>query len=555
MNWWSKLVFNLYSYYDAVRISASKPEYEQSKPPGYTDEQIEQALSRTYEKIVYDYTKNFESMFGTDIDENQWELIGSVGGPNEVKESYELIKRLNLLCRKLATYNPIAIRSQKLYKDFVFGRSFTVNLVPNDDNEDTDKLTDARRKEINKVAKQSENAWKKFLRHNIKRFSVIEMGGRAWRDGDCFIYLDETEYPIKAHFLDSDAINMNGVGSDYIAGILTDPKDISDVRKYNWSPTDANGSQIGANEELDSDEVIHIKIDADTTEIRGRSRYASVADYLITYRHFLRNESAHRIAQSAIVMVRKVAGGRTEAQQVVDNASIGVSNSPNGNSYGKELTRGGQTVTVSKNGVEIEFKQPSSNFSDATPLAKLLIQQISAATGWTYEMLSSDNSGGNFASALVAESPVVSMVEAEREYFKPYIEQLFMRVMRSAITAGELDVPLDELETLWKTFEHFPKIIQRDILKDAQAANIGVMARALSPQEMARRLNADPETMQREIQELEDAQTNAMLGGGGVTNTMPTLASKQASSQSNAQAGSGTNQNATANTGHYDALI
>jgi capsid protein len=547
MRWWSKLLFSLYNYYDIARLQQQSVKYEETKLPTtstYSEKEILEAVERYYDKTFYNYSANFESMFGSDIDERDWELIGSLSGPNVDKESPELILRMNKLCRKIATYNPIAIRSQKLYKDFVFGRAFTINLVPNDENEDSDKLPDSRRIEINKIAKQSEKAWKKFLEYNSKRFSITEMGGRAWRDGECFIYTDTTTYPIKAHFLDADTINNNGADDpDYIAGILADKKDLSEVTKYNWCPTDGNGSQLGDNEELDASDVIHIKIDADTTEVRGRSRYASVADYLLTYRHFLRNEAAHRIAQSAIVMVRKVAGGRAEAQQVVDNASIGTLN-------------GGQTVTVGKGGVDIEFKQPQSNFSDATPLAKLLIQQISAATGWTYEMLSSDNSGGNFASALVAESPVVSMVEAEREYFMVDISNLFMRVMAAAVTNGDLDVPADELQTLWKPFAHFPKIIQRDILKDAQAANIGVMAHALSPQEMSRRLNADPEKMQREIQEIEDAQADRMLGGSGVIpNTMPTQASKQASSQANAQAGAGTNQNAASVTGHSDSLI
>ena len=152
--------------------------------------------------------------------------------------------------------------------------------------------------------------------------------------------------------------------------------------------------------------------------------------------------------------------------------------------------------------MEVAFAQPQSNFSDSSPLLKWLVLQIAGATGFTYGMVSSDPSDANFASALVAESPVVQRIRCEQKFFGEEIRDVWEWVIRRAIRAGRLgQITEERFFNRYEPLFSYPDIVTRDLRALAQANNIAHMAGAISTSEFSRRMDADPELMRKEIEE------------------------------------------------------
>ncbi|TXH42689.1 MAG: phage portal protein, partial [Desulfurellales bacterium] len=293
-------------------------------------------------------------------------------------------------------------------------------------------------------------------------------------------------------------------------------------------------------EEIPADRVIHTKIDVDSTEKRGRSRLASCRIPVCLLRGTIRNEVYLRNAQSSIVLVRKVAGGSGTVNRVTDNAKTSVTEYREG-SINREKFRPGTVLTVSK-GMEVSFSQPDSNFSDASPLIKLLIQQICAATGWSYTMVSSDSSDQNASAGVVAESPVAQMVKNERVFIQAALSNLFKWVFETWVAQQQIEgVTPESLWAEWMLDMSFDPVVTREPLKEAQCVNLGIMTKTISIREGSRRMGADPDQMRAEVE--EESKNPSYMGMQNNVGAMnPTQGDKQASSAANAQGGSGTNQ-------------
>jgi capsid protein len=491
---------------------------------------------------VYVYVEQFHQDVIPDYDEAEWSSVGSACKDERSK--------LREQARWLARKHPNIKRVFALYDMYVLGNELIAYMEPDlppDPDEDEKTI-----KHFDDVKFYSAKRWRQFLEFIQLSWSPRELAHRTWRDGESFTRIMSTEWPPDFAFLDPEDITDNG-GDCESEGIETEPGRVTHPKHYYF--WDRSAGKLG--DTIDADEVIHNKIDVDSNEKRGRTRCESIIPTALMLMGMVRNESAHRNAQTSIVLVRKVAGTKLNASTVADNAQTGTANYGDTGPMRKEKWRPGTVLTTSKN-VEVEFKQPQSNFSDASPLLKMLLQQISAATGWSYSQLTADPSDGNFASALVAESPVYQMVQTERKTLSDTLKRVVKIVFESAVADGKIPgvTGTDDLWEDWKITIEYGEIVSRDDLKSMQGANIAAMQRGISRAEVARRAGADPIRMKREIrQEMEeDVQ---LMGVTQVANPTadrnPSVDDMKKSSADNASAG-GTNQGDAKPAGHDDAL-
>lgn len=428
--------------------------------------------------------------------------------------------------RELVRTQPNMKRALKLYEIYVLGE-FSARLMPK-------KPTQTA--EEKEVIRLSELAAKEFLQTNWKHWSIPEWGRRTYRDGEAFTRLFGGEWPPQVRFIDPERIA--GDGGNEQEGVVTAPGDVASVLGYRkWDPAESK-----VTETIPAEEIHHQKNDCDSTEKRGRSRFSDNVETAKMLRAMIRNEVNLRNAQSSIILVRKVAGGSGAVGRVTDNAKTSTTEYREG-SINREKFRPGSIITTSK-GVEIDFAQPDNNFSDAGPLVKVLIQQICAGTGWSYTMVSADSSDTNLAAGLVAESPVVQMVNNERYTLGQGLVDLFRWVFEQTVqysdTLPELDI--DTLWDEWSVDLRFADIVTREPLKDAQTVNLGVMNQTISRKEGSRRSGTDPDQMRAEIEE----ESKLDFYSAGFNGQNPDGDDKQASSKSNATKGSGTNQGGNA---------
>lgn len=510
-------------------------------------EQTEIKLTPTVTVFVENITPQFVE---PDPDESEW---------TDINESSSDWVKLREQARFLARKHPNIKRALLLYDMYVLSTALTVFMKP--DEPDDPELSDTEKKRRESVKYNSQKVWRKTLEHNHKSWSVSEWGKRVWRDGEQFTRQLTDTYPVELGFIDPEDIDDGrGDATDGTRGIITDPDRVTVPVEY--QRYDRSESKIV--EQIPADEIHHTKIDVDSNEKRGRSRFESIISTAVMLMAMVRNEVGHRNAQSSIVLIKKVNGNRAAASNIVDNASTGETNYSDTGTIKREKFRAGTILTTTKN-VDIEFAQPQSNFSDASPLMKMLLQQISACTGWSYAQLTADPSDGNFASSLVAESPVLQMVLRERQFVADELRPLAKQILTAGIEAGKID-GIESSETLWDDWKieiEFGDVVSREELKVAQAANIGVMAGALSRDEMARRLKADPAQMRSErdreaehdIEMMGQADPNVLTQVPNPANKQnPTIQDKKQSSADNANAGGMNQDGGMKPAGHSDKL-
>lgn len=485
--------------------------------------------------------ESFGQSITDDADQSDWE-------PKRVQYKESAKERLETLdkIRWLSIYHPNCKRAIELYKIYIVGATFRPDLTP-DDIEDDDQSTISD--DDKKIIRQARKAWKRFLKAQGRWWTLGEFVSRIYRDGEQFTFIRNREFPMNVRFLDPENIDdpenehanpdVDDRGDSH--GIVIRDDDPTDVVAYKY----INVLTGEINAEISAADMIHVPIDCDSNEKRGRSRLLSPAKCSRQFSSSLETEIIARKLQASIVLQRKVSGGPQQVQGVADNARSSTSNYPD-RSVGREKFRPGTIINTNKS-IEYEFVSPDTNFGDASPLLRQILLQICAGTGWPEHMLTMDTSNGNQASNITAEGPVDKMIEAEQAFIGRSLEPLFWEVMASAVEAGIIDSTTEEMQDRFDVSWHYPDRMARDKLKEAQTINLGIMNGSLSVAEGSRRQNVDPSQMRRERrEEMEEMPGSAMAAMN------PSLADKAASSGSNATQGSGTNQGDGAPISHKD---
>lgn len=441
-----------------------------------------------------------------DPDERDWNIMGDV--PDRVLTETDRKEAVRQV-RWLAKFQPPVKNALRLYKSYVLGRDFQIALMPVDRSE---KASEADRK----VMRAADRAWTDFLKHNRRWWTLPEFGERVWRDGEQFTRKFPGDgWPPEVRFIDPEQIDDPADRATEHKGIITAAGDVARVIAYvQIDPVTRN--VIGG--PIPAEQIFHTRIDCDSTEKRGVTRFIAVRESAKMFRQMMGNEVTHRVMQSSIVLHRKITGSPGRVTSHLDVLKSGETTYPEATVRREKIRRG--SILTTNQGVELEFRQPESNFSDASPLLRWLILLVCEATGWPYFMVSADNADSNFASGVIAESPVSMMVQSEQEFFRGEIEPIWWWVLESALAAG-LIKGFRGIERFREKFQpefRFPSMVTRDRLKEAQADNIGVMNGSISAQQASRNAGYDPEQMELEIEERAEKMLVMPGAGGGTLN-------------------------------------
>ena len=484
-----------------------------------------------------------------DPDEADWSPTVRKESEDSPKKRKEYRDTVRWLCK----WNPNVQRALRLYMNYVIGPRLQLEIDLADDG---DEMTE----EDENFCESVVNLWSGFLRANRRAYSLKEHAKRAWRDGEAFLWLLpdnlwKRPWPPRVVLLRPEEIGGPDEGVDddnEDFGIVTDENDVFSVIEYKRVSVVSTSSRTVGQElpPIPAEQVIHTKIDCDSDEKRGNSRFLACVKPARQILSMLETEITGRKIQSSMVIQRKVSGGPNNVRGLADAAKTSTTNYTGG-AVAREKIRPGSIITTSPS-VEIEFLTPDMNFSDASPLARQILLQVVAATGWPEYMVTGDASQGNLSSTLSQEGPVVKMVEDEQQFFADEFEDLFDWFFERAIDAGQVGgySSVDEFRQKFRLVWTFPNPVTRDDLKQSQADNLGLMNGSLSRHQAIRNRGLKPARVLREI-EKEMEELPAM--GNGLAAMNPSTADKSASSQSNAQNGSGANQGGDPVISHDDS--
>lgn len=342
--------------------------------------------------------------------------------------------------------------------------------------------------------------WREFWTADRNRMALrqFEVVRRTFRDGELFIEFFDRDENDKAtgkttvRFIDpllvrSPASEVGKNQKTITSGVNTDPNDVEKVLSYDvLDPNDASMLKFRT---VKAEDVVHIKINADSDQKRGEPAMQQVLKAFKDYEQWLDNRTILNKMRTAIVLVRKVTGS---PDQVANISNTLPQTTRNTGETKKKNWRGGTVLTASQ-GVEYQMLSPNINASDAREDGRN-IKLTMCSNMQIPEYVLGDASNQNYASSMTAEAPFVKSIQFWQIFFEYFFGQIFKRVITNAVKAGVLVAPSDEefvskLKAIRNLKEQpeLPKGEEPPTPQDKAAQDASDPAPELSPREKALR--------------------------------------------------------------------
>lgn len=386
----------------------------------------------------------------------------------------EYLSQLRAMARWFVVFDSTARGALNAMK--VFGWGTGARVTPNDDNP------------------QHEEYWNRFTRQQDWNHFCSQAWLQMFRDGEIFIY-DRKALTPRYVLLDPCDIRQpdNHMDKSYTHGIQTDPKDITQVVAY-WH----KGIP------LSPQNIIHVKINCDMNEKRGRSLFEPVINDILDYRKWRRNRAKLNWVRTLIGIVKVVSGSPTRVQDAADafKGSRTAGTDSENRDYVRQPKPAAMYVTNQPKGYEM--MSPNLQAADAQHDGRMILLSIAAGLTLSEVWLTADSQNANYASQAVAESPAVQNIQFWQRFFtEQVIDPVYEQVIQSGINTGEIDAEyeqtrIEDAEEIKETLPanltcdvQWPNLIHRDPDKEATASKTLIEAKISDPRTEAGRVGID----------------------------------------------------------------
>ncbi len=310
-----------------------------------------------------------------------------------------------------ATFNPIAKRISKIIPQFVLGRGVkgSVDSLPH------------------------QKAWDTFYHDNRMRQRVKQSLRETVIFGEIFWRFFETR----------GGLQVRSVDPSTIWEIVTDEEDVEAVKYYHQQYMRLNQAPLLGGvptpstvviRQIPAAEIDHYKINATSSEKRGRGELFPILGYLLRFKEFVDDRIAFNKMRAMFAMDIAVEG----SQEDVDAADAQFSEPP-----------GPAAVLVHNKAVEVEFKNANANAGDALTDAETILKVIAIGAGVSENFLGVARAQSR-AGALISTEPDVKNFEDYQEL----VEEILMRTSERVFAAAGLGEKIMEFT--------FPAIAQED---------------------------------------------------------------------------------------------
>jgi len=296
--------------------------------------------------------------------------------------------------------------------------------------------------------------WREFWscernKMELKQFEIVM---RLFRDGEVFIRFydkdDEGKATGKTTIRLIDPLLVRNPAGDgrqapsgfngktTKSGIEHDSNDVEKVIRY-WVMSNSDSNEFYS---VPAEEMLHLKIFADSDQKRGETFIQPVMKMLKQYNLWLENRILLNKMRTAIVMIKKVTGTPSQVSSMA-NTVANASNVRAGDTK-KEQIRGG-SVVVANPGVDYQMQSPNINASDVKDDGREMKLNIAGGLNLP-EYVFGDASNANYASTLVAEAPFVKSIEYWQITLEYWYKQIYKKVIEFAVNGNILEAPDDK---------------------------------------------------------------------------------------------------------------
>jgi len=358
---------------------------------------------------------------------------------------------------------------------------------------------------------QAQSYWDAWCKARSVRFDgrSKELVRRLFRDGEFFLRFfptnDEVAFEwgeegnrqtgkgsiMEIRFIDPEEIKDKT--NTHSHGIETDPDDVEKVLAYHRAFFKDN---VEVSDVIDAEEIIHGKIMCDGNEKRGVSFLVGVAKYLKSYRSWLDDRIRLNRLRNIFNLVMTPTGAMTPAN--IKSQFSDEDSTPTGSTASKKIPKPG-TILAAK-GVGWEFKNLNINATDTKDDGRNIERMICKGTGLVEGVITGDYSNQNYASALIAESPMVRTIEDWQDIVAEFIEQIFQKVIQYGKAEGAVSQDASE-----ECSVNFATMVHRNLQEDTTAYQMHRMNGWASSKTISTKLGYDYEE-EREQMAKEDEE-------------------------------------------------
>lgn len=339
--------------------------------------------------------------------------------------------------------------------------------------------------------------WKRFVKENKWNLKEKELVKRTFRDGEIFIRKYIQGDMLQLRFVRAQKIK-NPIDTKYSKvsglslGIKTDPKDVETIISYYLCDKHGNLDEV-----VKAEEMIHIKILADSDVKRGISFLLVSLPMLAKYASWLEDRIVLNKVRSAIALIRKVSGTQSAVESIRDKYR---SEYADDDRYKVQAPDRGTIITASK-GIDYEMLSPNINATDVKDDGRAMLLAVAAGCGFPEMYLTADYSNANYSSSVVAQNPFVREVEDWQDFFEScYVKPIYEAVIQTGKAKGGLpENEPEECEVEW------PPLIMADIEKNNKAREIQRRNKIISNRTWMTKEGLDPEI---EENNMRDEQSN-----------------------------------------------
>ncbi len=329
-----------------------------------------------------------------------------------------------------------------------------------------------------------------------------EMVRRLFRDGELFLRLfnpkraggleDQTGPRVGfARFIDPDEIADRSNRFPY--GIETEPNDVETILKYHRAYTAQDGGM--ASEVIAANDVVSAKILVDMNQLRGISILIGIAKYIKHYDDWLGDRIRLNKMRQMYNMLIKPMPGVTPA--AAKNMFADETSTPAGGTPSKKKPKPGSAII--SQGFDYEFISMNLNAADTAADGRAIERMITKATLLVEGIVTGDYSNQNFASSLVAESPMVKMVERWQDIISGITKAVVKKVIQQGKRFGGLAAGADDVCEC-----NFASMVHRELDKDTTAYMVHREQGWASDRTITSKLGYDYEAEQEQIKKEEE---------------------------------------------------
>jgi capsid protein len=366
--------------------------------------------------------------------------------------------------RLLCVFNPWAINAVENRCSYICAKGYQYKLMPKNDNQSAEVLY---------VCKQGQQVIDNFTSSQNWNEREQEAIKRCDRDGECFIrFFHVGQGVTEARFIEPEWVQSLAERDWETYGVINEPGDVEDVVGYNVIEYPPYQKPVY----VPAEEIIHIKLNSDSTTKRGLPTMFPVRKNLERANNILRTMSVLADTQAKFALIRKhkqysVAAVTAFQQQNSDNQWVNPYNGQN--QFSKNYAPG--TIIDTGENTDYQFPASTVNAGALTAVLQAELRAIASRLIMPEWMLSSDASNNNYSSTMVAESSSVKNFERLQAFYarrfgdgtlvKVRTSGAIWRVLANAVAFGNLP---QETLTLCELLVEGPSLIARDKDKETQ---------------------------------------------------------------------------------------